>query len=125
MFTAPCSVVLALPLLLTPGEPGPVQKTYPGVDQYGDPLPAHAQVKIGTTRLRPNVTNSGTIRDMAFARDGKQLVLMTDYCGAQVWDMASGKKLLQFGKPLKGSGEKFAVSEDGSRAAVIEAKNIC
>jgi WD40 repeat protein len=107
----------------TPAGPGKDAK--PRVDRYGDPLPEHALLKIGTTRLRPNVTNSGSIRAMAFTNEGTRLVLLTERAGVQVWDLASGTLLLQFGNPANVGGAAFALAADGSRAAVVEAKDTC
>jgi WD40 repeat protein len=130
MFTRPvpitaCSLALALLALHGAGQLGPAQKADPRLDHYGDPLPEHALMRIGTTRLRPNVKGRGWLRAMAFTRDGKRLVTMNDFSGAQVWDAATGKRLLGFGKPAIVGGEVYALSTDGSRAAVVESPKVC
>ncbi len=94
-------------------------------DQHGDPLPAHAVLRIGTTRLRPNLSISGRISSMAFTGDGKRLVMLTEWRGVQVWDLVSGNKLLEFGKPEIVGGTGYALSPDGTRAAVIESPKLC
>jgi WD40 repeat protein len=120
-----CSLALACPWTLAAAPPAPIQKGEPSVDQYGDPLPAHALLRIGTTRLRPNVDNGGAVEEMAFTKDGKRLVTMNDYTGGKVWDAVTGKKLLAFGKPASLAGVKFALSADGSRAAIVESEKLC
>jgi WD40 repeat protein len=120
-----CSLALAFPWTLAAAPPDPIQKAEPSVDQYGDRLPAHALMRIGTTRLRPNVDNGGQIEAMAFTKDGKRLVTMNDYTGGKVWDAVTGKKLLAFGKPARLAGVKFALSADGSRAAIVESERLC
>jgi WD40 repeat protein len=125
LLIAPCTLALTLALPFTLDQPGPGGKIEPRVDHYGDLLPKHALLRIGTTRLRPNVMNSGVIDAMAFTRDGKRLVMLTEWRGAQVWDLASGKLLLEFGKPAIVGGAKYALSADGSRAAVIESEKVC
>jgi WD40 repeat protein len=120
-----CSLVLAFPWTLAVAQPDPIHKAEPRVDQYGDPLPAHALLRIGTTRLRPNVDNGGAVEEMAFTKDGKRLVTMNDYTGGKVWDAVTGKRLLAFGKPASQAGVKFALSADGSRAAIVESTKLC
>jgi WD40 repeat protein len=122
---AACSLAFAWSSLLPADQPGPDQKAGPRHDQYGDPLPKHALLRIGTTRLRPNVANRGWLLAMAFTRDGKRLVTMNDWAGAQVWDAATGTKLLAFGKPASFGRVVYALSPDGSRAAIIESKKAC
>jgi WD40 repeat protein len=117
--------VFAFPWTLAVAQPDPIQKSGPRVDQYGDPLPAHALIRIGTTRLRPNVDNDGAVEAMAFTKDGRRLVTMNHYTGGKVWDAVTGKKLLAFGKPASLAGVKFALSADGSRAAIVESEKVC
>src|SRR5580698_343647 len=113
-----CSLVLAFPWTPAALLADPIQKAETSVDQHGDPLPVHALMRIGTTRLRPNVDNGGAVEEMAFTKDGKRLVTMNDYTGGKVWDAVTGQRLLAFGKPASQAGVKFALSADGSRAAI-------
>jgi WD40 repeat protein len=124
-FIAACSVALAFPWTVAAAPPDINRKPELRVDQYGDPLPAHALLRIGTTRLRPNVDNGGAVEEMAFTKDGKRLVTMNDYTGGKVWDAVTGKELLAFGKPASQAGVKFALSADGSRAAIVESEKLC
>ncbi len=83
-------------------------------------------MRIGTTRLRPNVDNGGPIEAMAFTKDGKRLVTMNDYTGGKVWDAVTGKRLLAFGvKPASLGGIRYALSADGSRGAIVESEKVC
>jgi WD40 repeat protein len=95
-------------LLLRPGEP---QR----VDADGDPLPAGALVRIGTTRFRPG----GVVGALAFAAGGKELVSVNSTTGVQVWDPATGKLLRQYGRPDRGH-PPVAVAADGMLAVVLE-----
>src|SRR4051794_15596226 len=96
--------VLLVCLLIATGnpasqpQPGP-KKDQPRLDHYGDPLPDHALLRIGTTRLRPNVAGGGYLRAMAFTKEGQHLVTMSDWIGGQLWDAATGKRVQTFGKP--------------------------
>jgi WD40 repeat protein len=117
-------MALAFALSLIVVQPGAAQKA--GLlDRHGDPLPEYALLRIGTTRLRPNVHGSGYLGAMAFTRDGKRLVTVNDFSGAQVWDAATGRRLLAFGKPATLGPKVYALSADGSRAAVIESEKVC
>jgi WD40 repeat protein len=83
-------------------------------------------MRIGTTRFRSNVDNGGRIEAMAFTKDGKHLVTISDYTGAKVWDVATGKTVLTFGiKPTRDGWTSYALSADGSRAAIAESEKVC
>jgi WD40 repeat protein len=68
----------------------------PRVDRFGDPLPAGALLRLGTSRFR----HDGTIYSIAYSPDGRLLVtgnagyrsLMQD-ASVVVWDAESGKRL--------------------------------
>lgn len=77
-------------------------------DQLGDPLPAHALLRLGTLRFR----YGGVVRMLAFARDGKTLTC----CGwdnpIRRWDTQTGAER----EPLEGFKKGFidaAVAHDG------------
>src|SRR5262245_49756072 len=59
------------------------------VDQYGDPLPKGALLRIGTTRLRPGEAAFA----MRFAPDGKTLTTVGRGGSVHVWDVATGREL--------------------------------
>jgi WD40 repeat protein len=101
------------------GEPEPRQ------DLNDGQLPEHALLRIGNTRLRPNVHGRGYLTATVFTADGERLVTFNQFSGAQVWDTATRKKLLSFGKPASFGGMTYALTEDGSRAAVIESEKVC
>ncbi len=75
----------------------------PKLDNYGDPLPAGAVLRLGTTRLQ-------TGGSFAWTADGKSLVTMR---GDHVywWDMADGKLVEETSIPINDSyGTKLALS---------------
>jgi WD40 repeat protein len=61
------------------------------VDAFGDPLPAGALVRLGTTRLR----HSGLVTFVRFTPDGKTLVAKGGD-GASSWDVATGQRRRHF-----------------------------
>src|SRR5436305_31830 len=58
-------------------------------DRYGDPLPAGAYLRLGTTRLR----HGGAVDFVAFARDGKTVVSAGRDGWVRTWDAGTGKQL--------------------------------
>jgi hypothetical protein len=52
-------MMMALLLALVQTQPRLAQEAETRVDLQGDPLPPHAVLRIGTTRLRPNLSVSG------------------------------------------------------------------
>jgi WD40 repeat protein len=84
----------------------------PRLDQYGDPLPDGALLRIGTLRMRPG----GVVSSMAFTPDSKRLVTACDATGIQVWDVATGKEVLAFGAPA--DRHSALVAANGQRAGL-------
>ncbi len=66
----------------------------PGFDLYGDPLPAGALVRLGSTHLRQG-HNAQTV---AFAPDGKTLVSTGSDHLARQWDVTNGHQVGSFGQ---------------------------
>ncbi len=60
-------------------------------DQYGDPLPMRALVRMGTVRLR----HAGRIESLAFSPDGKLVASAGSERTIRIWDLATGKQLLK------------------------------
>ncbi|HLN33227.1 MAG TPA: sigma-70 family RNA polymerase sigma factor [Gemmataceae bacterium] len=79
-------------------------------DLYGDPLPAEAICRLGTTRLRTAYASS-----LVFARDGNSLFALG--LGFDSWDVATGKLLRRLSGISKGTG---SLSPDGKLIASID-----
>ncbi|HYV37948.1 MAG TPA: WD40 repeat domain-containing protein, partial [Gemmataceae bacterium] len=92
----------------------------PRFDQFGDPLPEHALLRIGTTRLR----TSSLVTKLTFTSDGKRLVSLTETAGGKTWDVQSGKELVAFGL-LANNHAPSTVAADGSLAAFVESDKKC
>ncbi|HEY7158362.1 MAG TPA: sigma-70 family RNA polymerase sigma factor [Gemmataceae bacterium] len=80
-------------------------------DQTGDPLPADALSRLGTTRLR----HGGIIECLAFGPGGKTLV-SRGWDGVRFWDAASGKEIKRFAEQKH--AQNIALSPDGSMLAI-------
>jgi WD40 repeat protein len=88
------------PLRSAPTEPAPVETT-PEVkgsttDLHGDPLPAGALARLGTTRLRHD---EGDVTYVAFGQDGKTLISAGRDNTIRLWDLSSGKEIRRFARP--------------------------
>src|SRR5579859_4230983 len=62
------------------------------VDRFGDPLPAGAIARLGTTRFR----HGEYIGSMAISPDSKQIAVAAAGKNIVVWDAATGKRLHLF-----------------------------
>jgi RNA polymerase sigma factor (sigma-70 family) len=83
-----------------------------GRDQDGEPLPAEALSRLGTTRFR----HGGLISSLTFTLDGKSLVSFGED-GVRLWDVATGKERP---RPIEEKlGRGFALSPDGKWLAVL------
>jgi WD40 repeat protein len=82
----------------------------PHTDALGDPLPADAAFRLGSTRLRHPVR----VQTLAFAPDGKSLASADEAGRVRVWDAESGK--LRFELPA-GTGTFVAFAPDGKSLA--------
>jgi WD40 repeat protein len=78
------------------------EKHRPHLDIYGDPLPARALARIGSTRLR----HDHTVQSLAFSADGKLLASCGNDYTVRLWELATGRELRQFGhSPARASAE--------------------
>ena len=90
------------------------------VDQYGDPMPNKAVLRLGTRRLR----DRGRTYFVAFSPDGQTMATFGDFeTGAvSLWSVQSGKlirRLRGADRKLR-SGRAVAFSPDGSRCLAVE-----
>jgi WD40 repeat protein len=84
----------------------------PRLDRYGDALPEHALMRIGTLRLR----TGDAAKVLSFTADAKMLVTASSKFGIQVWEVATGKEVRAFGGTSYQTA--WAISEDGAWAAI-------
>jgi WD40 repeat protein len=100
-------LLLLLPAPLAAGDT-PADRT----DRHGDPLPAGAIARLGTTRLR----HGAGINTLAFAPNGKTLAAGSWDGQISLWDVPSGKELRRIlGNPREIS--QVAFSPDGKLLA--------
>ncbi len=91
----------------------------PRTDRFGDPLPAGAILRLGTTRLR------ATASAVAFASDGKTILTTTGAYTLARWDAATGR--LREEIELPGRRETWSqswLSPDGKRLAISEPRGL-
>jgi WD40 repeat protein len=65
------------------------------LDCFGDPLPAGALARLGTTRFR----HGSTVHFVAFLGHGEELITASSIEGLQVWDVATGREIRRIGPP--------------------------
>jgi WD40 repeat protein len=80
-------------------------------DQFGDPLPAQALVRIGTIRLRPGHFSGDTA--VAISPDNKTIYSAHMHDEVRIWDLATGKEIRAI--PAPKNARAIAVSPDGRR----------
>jgi WD40 repeat protein/beta-lactamase regulating signal transducer with metallopeptidase domain len=78
-----------------PNDPAPAADVKSAADPKGDPLPAGAVARLGTTRWR----HGATITFVAFRPDGKTLVTAGQDGTVRLWDVATGKEIRRFARP--------------------------
>jgi WD40 repeat protein len=78
-------------------------------DAVGDALPAEALNRLGSRRFRP----ATPIFSLAFAADGRTLVVGAHWQDIGLWEVATGKRLCAF------QGRQFALSADGQTLAAV------
>src|SRR5262249_45639390 len=110
---------LAAPRPAPPPEapPQPAPAGTARVDRYGDPLPAGAVARLGTTRLR----SAHTITAVHFSADGRTVVGSGWDNTTRAWDAATGRLLHQLSLSEEQRGP-LAVSPDGRTVAAAGRK---
>jgi WD40 repeat protein len=99
--TAACVVVAGVgPLRSAVEDPPPAvsipeAKAPATADRQGDPLPAGALARLGTTRLR----HGANITFVTFGTDGKTLITAGQDNTVRLWDLATGKEVRRFDPP--------------------------
>jgi WD40 repeat protein len=102
---------LAFALLLAGGVFLPAAGPSADADRFGDPLPAGAIARIGSTRLRPFWNTSR----LTFSPDGKTLA-SADEEEVHLWDAATGREVRRFNARV-GQLRDLAFSPDGKYLA--------
>jgi Tol biopolymer transport system component len=87
-------------------------ETKPRVDQYGDPLPAGAVLRLGTVRFR----QGGPVLSVAYSPEGKTLALGTGDYTVRLWDVGPGKEIRSL-QGHRGPVYSVAYSPDGKSLA--------
>ena len=92
-----------------------------GADAHGDPLPAGARFRIGTSRLR----DGGPTNQAALSPDGKVLATASE-AGITLFDLATGRRLLWIADSGVPNGydanySRFAFAPDGKTLFTIYA----
>jgi WD40 repeat protein len=101
-----------LPQLASAQNPSPLNESV--TDFYGDPLPAGATSRLGTTRFRHG---SQWLRGLALTPGGETLIAATEESSLYFFDTASGRLAQEVQlDPLYIRG--FAMSPDGRHIAV-------
>jgi WD40 repeat protein len=99
---------ITLLLIVTLGSPLFAGETpQPHVDWQGDPLPAEARARMGSSRLR----HPGYVRSLAFSADGKSLVSGAGN-GVRIWDTTTGQLRRRFDVPTNWT-LSFAFTAEG------------
>jgi WD40 repeat protein len=91
LMAAGCLVVAAV----GPLRSAPENQARATTDSHGDPLPAGALARLGTTRLR----HGGDVNFVAFGPGDKTLLTAGQDNTIRLWDLADGKELRRFARP--------------------------
>jgi WD40 repeat protein len=100
-----------------PGDSAKPQAANVAVDPHGDPLPAFARARLGTTRFR----HGSAIQQVRYLKNGQVLMSVGVDGSLRHWEAESGKELLSFVPPGSSfTGQSGVVSPDGMTTASFE-----
>jgi WD40 repeat protein len=95
-------------------EPRAAVPKHARVDRHGDPLPAGAVARLGTSRLRPGDYSAS----FALSPDGR--TMLTGEPGwLRLWDVESGKEVRAIGLPDRLRPDGLAFSTDGNLIVAV------
>jgi RNA polymerase sigma factor (sigma-70 family) len=97
------------------GGTGPEQAAARTTDLHGDPLPAGARVRLGTSRFR----HGSMVTAVHYASGGTTIVSCGFDKALRVWEVATGRELARLDHPQLGSVAAAAGSPDGKLVAVL------
>jgi WD40 repeat protein len=114
--------VLAVCMLVLPtttlGQPASAGREAQRLDRYEDPLPTGAILRLGTVRLR----QSRGLAAVVFSPDGAQVASSGGYFPAQIWDVATGRRVARLAENVEDANSNdtiraLAYSPDGTKLA--------
>jgi WD40 repeat protein/beta-lactamase regulating signal transducer with metallopeptidase domain len=98
-----------------PANPAPTPvNARPTTDRHGDPLPAGALARLGTTRWR----HGANIAFVAFGADDQTLITAGQDNTARLWDVTTGKEIRRFAVPQVERNRQPVPSVPGKQAEV-------
>lgn len=117
------AIVMATSVGTLAAEPPHDQQAELRRDAYGDPLPPHAVLRLGTTRLH----HQSSVQDAAFSPDGRLLAsAAVNYAGISLWELPNGRLLRRLTVPPKEGDEAWtnalAFSPDGNKLLTADVR---
>jgi WD40 repeat protein/beta-lactamase regulating signal transducer with metallopeptidase domain len=101
-----------------PAEAGPAIKDKTATDLHGDPLPAGALARLGTTRWR----HGANVTFVTFGSDGTTLLTASQDNTIRLWDLATGTEIRRFARPKLADSKPSDKSPANQKAQLEAAK---